>query len=80
MQQYVKEKVVPKFMRYEKKLHHLSEFKDSDFKTLFHCGIRHKIFLEADREQTNTQKVCTVYYNYVTTNTLILKHYLKGML
>ena len=39
-------------MRYERKLHHLSEFKDSDFKTLSNCNIRHKIFLEADREQT----------------------------
>ena len=46
-------------MRYKMKLYHLSEFKDTHFKTLSLCDIRHKTFLEADREQTrysDTQK------------------------
>ena len=53
MQQYIIKKVVPKVMRYKKNLHHLSEFKDSDFETLSHCDIKQRIFLEAESNYTS---------------------------
>ena len=68
-------------MRHKKKLRHLPEFKDSDFKTLSQCDIRHTIYLMKLRVNKTTLMRKSMYcsvklcdHKYTDTDTLLKRH------